>query len=200
MKGDETYYARIRQDWYDHFQEDERTEEFAHYPGYSDAEPFAAPQKPKVKSSVPGSVEARRKGASRVAAPPHADRASSNYHNSAKSSAGSSHPGKRHRCPSQELEYSDELAEDMQDSFSEEEQLEEQGHGHGTSPAQGEVDRRSLGRSRIGTSGAKVDRSRLKEEPSIQLVQTFPTLLATVAIAQLWGLLERRHCRRGKCG
>lgn len=53
------------------------------------------------------------------------------------------------------------------------------------SPAQGEVDSRRLGRSGIGTSRAKVDRSRLKEEPSIQLVKIFPTLLATGAIAQL---------------
>ncbi|KAH8735177.1 hypothetical protein BGZ61DRAFT_584986 [Ilyonectria robusta] len=133
MKGDETYYARIRRDRYDHFQEDECTEEFAHYPGYSDVEQFAMPQKPKVKSSVPGSVEARRKGASRVAgtpdrsrasAPPHSNRVSSNYHNSAKSSARPARPGQRHRCPSQELEYSDEVAEDMQDNFSEEEELE----------------------------------------------------------------------------
>lgn len=67
------------------------------------------------------------------------------------------------------------------------------------SPAQGEIDRRRLGRGRIGTSGAKVHRSRLKEKPSIQLVQTFPSLLATVAIARLWGLLEGRHCRAGSC-
>lgn len=56
----------------DHFQEDECTGQFAHYhdPGYSDVEPFATPQKPKVRSRVPGSVEARRKGVSRVAGIP----------------------------------------------------------------------------------------------------------------------------------
>ncbi|KAF4450955.1 AAA family ATPase [Fusarium austroafricanum] len=134
-KGDETFQARLRQDRDDDFQEDAEEEEYGHYSGSFDTEPYEAPQRPRLTNSVSGPSRTRHMGSSRAAATPDrnrkaslfTDRTSGDHFGSAKSSPGPGHPGRRSRYPPQTPEFR-EVDENMQDSFFEGDEFEEFEH------------------------------------------------------------------------